>query len=127
MTEQEYRYLFGRHWEGSADRGSVPAYVNGVSGFIVLPDDWDRSTYGLNYSADDFSSNMVSSQDWESIFEEAGAVFMPFPWGNHGYWTSSCGTAAWSAYSVYWHPGLRINDAMGRNKRFMVRLVHDAE
>ncbi len=53
--------------------------VNNVNGVILLPDDWNSSTYGLhntNIHNASFDSNVISALQW-SVLENAGAVFLP--------------------------------------------------
>jgi hypothetical protein len=55
------------------------AIVAGVRGMIVLPDDWNASTYYLN-GANEFcyySTNTITGREWLDVLEPAGAVFMP--------------------------------------------------
>ena len=55
------------------------ANVNGVNGVILLPDDWNVSTYNLNDTDDGsagFDSNIISVSQWSAL-EQAGAVFLP--------------------------------------------------
>lgn len=129
MTDEEFIYLVNRNNR----RNCRAAYVNGVPGFIMLPDDWNESTYQLNNY--NFISNIVSSQDWTNVIEKAGAVFLPLPdKPSHNtvdkYWTSSCLTNG-QPYSVYNtsntdFPSLTPNLDFGY-RRCMVRLVRDEE
>ena len=79
------------------------AIVNGISGIILLPDDWSTSVYELN-GANEFEGlyelNMISLEDWSNM-ETNGAVFLPTAGERHGtsvldvgywgkYWTSTC-------------------------------------
>lgn len=56
------------------------AVVNGVNGLVLLPDNWNSSIYSLNDCNSDYSSfnsNIISANDWASILEANGAVFLP--------------------------------------------------
>ena len=55
------------------------AVVAGVSGMILLPDDWDASTYYLNAVNEHsyFVFNKITGRDWLEVLEPAGAVFLP--------------------------------------------------
>ena len=56
------------------------AMVNGISGLILLPDNWSSSIYSLNGSnsySSSFNSNIISANDWITILEANGAVFLP--------------------------------------------------
>lgn len=55
--------------------------VGDVRGLIILPDNWKASKYALNNinynNYESYDINTVSPSDWNSIFEPAGAVFLP--------------------------------------------------
>lgn len=82
--------------------------VNNVNGIILLPDDWNSSTYGLhntNIHNASFDSNVISALQW-GVLENAGAVFLPaagyrtrttvYYYDSSGsYWSSS----HWLSYS----------------------------
>ena len=55
------------------------AVVAGVSGIIVLPDNWEASTYPLNVvnMHCDYKVNTITGREWLEILEPAGAVFLP--------------------------------------------------
>ena len=79
LTSQEWYYLFNTRNTASGNR-YAKAIVNGVSGVILLPDNWDASYYELNdinNSYGDYLNNNISDADWTNVFEIAGAVFLP--------------------------------------------------
>lgn len=50
-----------------------------IKGLILLPDDWNTSTYTLNSinaGNADFASNQITSSQWLTL-EQSGAVFLP--------------------------------------------------
>ena len=78
------------------------ARVNGVDGLIILPDNWIVSNYTLNCTNDveaNFDQNVIEYNQWMSILQESGAVFLPiagnrigtsFVYGDSGdYWSST--------------------------------------
>lgn len=80
------------------------ATVNGVSGLIIVPDNWDTNTYALsdtNTSTVTYTNNVINAATW-IIMENAGCVFIPAGGrrigkaalegaGSYGaYWTSTC-------------------------------------
>ena len=117
------------------------AKINNTNGLILLPDNWDNTTYELNSTNVGyvpFDSNIISVNDWVNILEANGAVFLPGAgWrggtgvDNNGvlyYWSSTysndnCG------YDIYITDGeIVVDDPTGdRMEGRIVRLVHDAE
>ena len=75
----EWGYLFNTRTTTSGIR-YAKATVNGVTGVILLPDDWDASYYALastNTANATWSSNVITLSDWGSKLEAHGAVFLP--------------------------------------------------
>ena len=106
-----------------------------------MPDDWNKSTYGLsntNNSDASFSSNSISLSIWNSTFSPAGAVFLPAAGWRNGttvnyvgsdgsYWSSSPYDSG-SAYYVYFYGSyLTPYDWSRRSYGKGVRLVRPAE
>lgn len=102
LSREEWSYLLtGR----STSSGILyaKAQVAGKNGLILLPDNWNTSTYTLNNTNSNsasYSDNVISSQNWSTL-EAAGAVFLPAGGSRAGtsvsgtgtngyYWTSSC-------------------------------------
>jgi hypothetical protein len=79
------------------------AVVNGISGIILVPDDWSTSVYELNEANEfegQYESNTITLEDWVDL-ETNGAVFLPAAGERNGtkvrsvgywgqYWTSTC-------------------------------------
>lgn len=103
LTQSEWNYVINLR-EG--DRFVKAQIINGgetIKGVILLPDDWDESTYDLsfiNLGNAGFDTNSITSSNW-NILERAGAVFLPVAGyrvgseirdaGNAGYyWSASC-------------------------------------
>ncbi len=78
LTWPEMRYILFSRKTASGVRYAY-GKVHGVAGIIVLPDDWKTSYYKLNFVNDDvsYNSNIISNSDWQTIFEDNGAVFLP--------------------------------------------------
>ena len=79
LTIEEWTYVLNTRSTASGVR-FAKAIVNGVRGVILLPDDWNASTYALgstNSGSAYYESNMVSSMDWSNVLEPSGAVFLP--------------------------------------------------
>ena len=87
--------------------------MNGVDGLILLPDNWDASTYTLNIPVQNpdygnYLDNIISATDWTTILEANGAVFLPKTVGREGtsittdcnYWSSTHSSGNFS-YCIY--------------------------
>ena len=77
-TVDEINYLLLERETPSGMRFAM-AVVAGISGLIVLPDDWDESVYYLS-GANTFgyySDNTITGREWLSVLDPAGAVFLP--------------------------------------------------
>ena len=140
--ERQWRSMSGDEWQHVLFYRSTasgirfaPAKVNGVGGIILLPDDWNASYYSLNSTNNpgaSYNSNIISADDWLSMLEANGAVFLPGTGRTGNYdssvhiWTSSW-TNSNSAHCVYTSGGyLSVdNDGYRRNGR-AVRLVRNA-
>lgn len=78
LTKDEWGYVFYNRTTTSGIR-YAKAKVNNVNGVILLPDDWNASTYSLsntNNSSAGFNSNTITATEWTTL-EDAGAVFLP--------------------------------------------------
>lgn len=83
LTSEEWNYLIKTR-ENAADlRGQ--ASVNGVNGYVLLPDNWTLPD-GLTFISDprDWTTNQYSITDWSKM-EKAGAVFLPAAGYRDGY------------------------------------------
>ena len=138
LTNSEWTYIIDGRNTASGIRFALGS-VNGVDGLILLPDNWDASTYTLNYTNDDygnfsgFYANTISATDWTTILEANGAVFLPKTVGRDGtsittncnYWSSTHSDIN-SAYCVYFgnnYVGFS-NSTNDRSTGNVVRLVN---
>ncbi len=138
LTNSEWSYvLFNRNTVSGIRYAK--AQVAGVNGVIILPDNWNSSTYSLsntNISGASFNSNVISPSQW-SILENAGAVFLPAAGSRYGtsvsdvgstgrYWSASCENS-YDARSTYFNDGIVYWNVYGRCDGRSVRLVCPAE
>ena len=103
LTADEWTYLLYTRNNTSY----VLAVVNGINGFILLPDNWDTSIYELNeYNGilPIFNSNIISENDWITIFEANGAVFLPAAGRRSGYSVSNVGYVCYYWSALYRNP-----------------------
>jgi hypothetical protein len=80
--------------------------VNGVQGFLLLPDDWSASVYALNYTNRNdapYTTNEITAESWATM-ESAGAVFLPAAGNRRGtklYYVGDEGHYCSSSFSHY--------------------------
>ncbi len=88
LSFDEWQYLLEER--PNAAQKAASATVNGVVGYMLLPDTWHmpkglKFRPGWRYSSyDPYDLNTYSLEDWQRM-EEAGAVFLP----NGDLWTST--------------------------------------
>ena len=75
LTDEEWTYLFDKRTNAKQLRGQ--AMVNGVKGYILLPDKW-KLPAGLTFKPEpkNLKTNVYSVAQWSQM-EKAGAVFLP--------------------------------------------------
>ena len=132
LTYEEWNYVLSERTDASALKGS--ATVNGVTGMILLPDNWTTPesitfTNGMN----GFSNNTYTTSDWEKM-EANGAVFLPtagyrfgsdvYDVGSYGdYWSSSASNRYGCAYYLGFDYDSASMDYRNRCYGSSVRLV----
>lgn len=77
-TSDEFLYLLTERITPSGIRFAT-AVVAGVRGLVVLPDDWNESTYYFREANVNgpYTTNIITGGEWLDVLEPAGAVFMP--------------------------------------------------
>lgn len=119
------------------------ATVNGVSGLILLPDDWSTSYYTLtstNTADAEFTSNEITLSDWNTSLEANGAVFLPAAGRRQGtefkytgslgigyYWSSSYYSREYANYMLFYASNLDSQIEGFRFLGYSVRLVRVVE
>lgn len=139
LTKDEWKYVFNTRSTTSGVR-YAKATVNGVSGVILLPDDWSTSYYSLastNTVDAAYNTNSISSSDWSSKFEAHGAVFLPAAGKRSGatvslaglnghYWSTTASGTNYAYFVSFRSGGVSPADGSGRCNGFSVRLVRPA-
>ena len=138
LTDDEWNYLINIRTTSSGIR-YAKAKVNGVTGLILVPDNWSTATYNLNStntSSATYTTNVITSTQWTSL-ENAGCVFLPAAGyrsgtsvnvvGSYGfYWSATCGDSYY-AYYLYFYSGYVYTSSYYRCYGQSVRLVRSAE
>ena len=139
LTQSEWDYVFNTRSTASGIR-YARANVNSVKGVILLPDDWNTSTYSLLYtnsSVASFSNNTLTASQWSTL-EQAGAVFLPAAGNRNGtslnsvgsignYWSASCIDNCYVYIVAFGSTGLYTVDGSTRYYGRSVRLVRNTE
>ncbi len=133
LSRAEFRYIVFDRAQAFNKQGK--ATVNGVSGYIFLPDEWELPS-GLSFtpSPGDYTTNQYDGANWEAM-EAAGAVFLPAAGDREGtdiymydygwYWTSTS-TVDDKAYYLYFYEKGRDFVEHNRYDAKSVRLVTEA-
>ena len=76
LTSEEWNYLLK---ERDMEIRYAFAKVNNVEGMLVMPDDWNPSTYSINSPNENvpYATNSISRYDWNTFLEPAGVLFLP--------------------------------------------------
>ena len=91
LTQNQWFYLINSRAKAAEKwfRGSV----NGVSGIILLPDEYAETTIPYTTGVTNFTTNSFSSNEWD-VMEKEGAVFLPAA-GSRSGTTYTAGTASY--------------------------------
>ena len=134
LTKDEWEYLLNKRTD--AKRLRSHAQINGINGFIFLPDDWvcpENIEFVLE--AKRYSQQVFTTEQWE-ILEQSGAIFLPaagrregeklIDFNSHGnYWSSTRKDSSTVEYFAFipdeCYVDARRNITLGRP----VRLVRD--
>jgi hypothetical protein len=141
LTHTEWKYLLSQRANYDTKRGF--AIVDGVKGFIILPDNTTATIVNFSNHGN-WNNNEITKEGWKNM-EAAGAVFLPaagyrsgsdYDGGtntqqDHGvYWSSSMSTAA-ASWGIRFKTGDVVGNAyleddypMAPDNGHGVRLVH---
>ncbi|MBQ6732158.1 MAG: hypothetical protein IJR06_03450 [Paludibacteraceae bacterium] len=137
ISSDEAQYLFQIRTNAENLRGQ--ASVNGIRGYILLPDNWIvPGTLSFTPSPNDWTTNMYSISEWNAM-EASGAVFLPYGYRrvygttvneSGGHWLSShsllnaecCATILTLEESA-----VLVGNDGGRHNGHLVRLVQNVK
>ena len=137
LTTSEWKYILNERQLAGNLRGH--GVVNGVRGYILLPDDWiTPNCLSFEWGTDgypgttDWYANVFNGKDWEAM-EEAGAVFLPaagYRIGtdaggieNYGYYWSGHRSAAYGFYFFFMSSDASTSNGYYNSYGRSVRLV----
>ena len=95
-SPNDWIYIISNRADAAQKQGQ--ATVNGVNGYIFLPDEWELPT-GLSFTAkpNNWTANVYDGDDWTAM-ENAGAVFLPkSPWRSGNTVTTLTAAYYWSS------------------------------
>ena len=138
LTKDEWSYLFA----GRANAGItsyVRCIVNGVNGYIVLPDDWNTNNYpftSANSPTIAYSTNTITLDAWTNQIERFGALFLPVTGYREGtevhsadvngdYWSSTSIDSDNASHVMFDASSGSSNHSWTRCTGMAVRLVRD--
>ena len=134
LTYDEWNYVYS----GRANANNLigQATVNGVTGFILLPDDWEAPS-GITFTAGtslNFTTNTYTTAQW-ALMEQRGAVFLPSGGyrngsyvrnvGLRGYFWSVSRSSSRIARVLYFYDGYSSMNYYYRDDGQSVRLSQD--
>ena len=104
LTKAEWYYVINTR-TGASDKKGV-AIVNGVTGMILLPDNWTLPN-GISFvsgTSGDFAQNTYSISEW-NMMEANGAVFLPAGGNRYERRVTNVGEIGW-----YWSSSVCVNN-----------------
>ncbi|MBR6117408.1 MAG: leucine-rich repeat protein [Paludibacteraceae bacterium] len=136
LSRAEFYYIVYSRAQAAYKRGQ--ATVNGVPGYVLLPDAWTLPS-GLSFtnSIENYTTNQYNGADWTAM-ESAGAVFLPAAGVREGtdiyqvnlygwYWASTPNeTDGGKAYYLWFDKSSQGVTEYNRWKSKSVRLVTEA-
>ena len=147
LTHAEWQYLLKTRTTESGYR-YAKARVAGVCGLVLLPDNWNTTTYPLtNANIQDaaYEANAIQSSIWTNTLEPAGCVFLPAAGmrfitesdvdnattisgvGTGGwYWSATNSTGDGAVYATFSSNSVNVTTNL-RYAGFSVRLVCDVQ
>ena len=81
LTNSEMDYVLNTR-ETASDIRWAKGTVNGVNGVLLFPDDWSSAIYAMNVvNGGNYDSNIINAEDWATLLEPNGVVFLPYTGG----------------------------------------------
>lgn len=139
LTNAEWSYLINTRSTTSGIR-YAKAYVHGVPGLIIVPDNWSTSTYALNSTNTTgaaYTTNVISDAQWTTL-ETAGCAFLPatgqrggtsvgYVGYNGGYWSATYYGSNYAYYVSFNSGSVYPSSCNDRYSGQSVRLVRSAQ
>ena len=81
LTNSEMDYVLNTRVTASGIRWAKGT-INGVNGVLLFPDDWSSAIYAMNVvNGGNYDSNIINADDWATLLEPNGVVFLPYTGG----------------------------------------------
>ena len=139
LTTDEWSYLLETRVTSSGVR-YAKGEVHRTRGLIIVPDNWESSTYPLNNvntSTAAYISNTIDSANWSNM-ENAGCVFLPTTGyrtiqrtlnttDNGDYWSASYNGSQYAHYLAFTEGNIFVSRYNNRYCGRAVRLVRDVQ
>ena len=109
LTADEWNYILSTR--PNAAQLKAKATVVGQTGLILLPDNWDLTSYPLNTTDNDYTANVFTQVQW-IVWEAQGAVFLPAAGLR-----SNTSIYSLNVYGFYWSSSV-ANDTKASSVRF---------
>lgn len=135
LTNTEWEYLLNTRKNAQFLRSQ--ATVNGVYGYVILPDDFKKpADVTWKYQTNEWSTNTYTIEQWKKL-EAVGAIFLPLAGERQGtsiydlyhrtfYWTVNSDGHSFGALALYFClTEARLTDYDARYSGRCVRLVKD--
>lgn len=134
LTKDEWHYLFYTRMNAWSLRSQ--GTVNGVHGYILLPDAWTTPS-GLSFegNSDNWTTNVYAGDDWTAM-QNAGAVFLPAAGSRSyavvsgvgnvgGYWSATTSDGTRAGYMEFGKDYEGTDSFYARSQGRSVRLVSE--
>lgn len=111
LEVKEWNYLLMERANAMSLRFS--AYVDGHTGFVLLPDNWNNTTLRYTLRATSYYVNTLTREMWQD-FEKEGAVFIPTDLGYYQYSSSNphkFSLATSATDGLYWTSTVTIDNS----------------
>lgn len=122
LSSSEWGFLVS--YRRNANKLISFATVNGVSGILILPDEWIKPS-GISFTPtlQNYTTNTYSTTQWNSL-QSSGAVFLPKASYLTGEFYGDAGTTGYRGYITFTSTGM-YTSRTSSSTSLQIRLVED--